>query len=494
MNLKEKYDRQIRLWGVEGQKEIQNSIIFCLGSDVIATEFLKNLVLHAVGNIVIVDDAIVTEFDVGINFFVENSFIGQKRAEVVCKLLHEMNPDPSIEFIIKNPFDLSVLEDSRCNKSAIIVTTGNISNKILNEISNIVRSKNIRQIHIQTLGFFGAFYIDGNQHHFYEGGVENKDPNDLRIHKPFPELLEYFESFNLDSLEDIEHAHLPYPIILYHARKRLLNKEGINKISSLNKKLLIEEIKLMMRSDDEQSCLDAIENCSLAYDIQYPPINISEAFQICDQFNENDSFWNVIKECRKFYELNGFIPHHGNIPDIESYPKYFKKLKEIYRNKSENDWNQIKNNCKNIDINIINRLQKNLWRSGGILYKSIKELIQIEPNINLIFDENSKYLAIIQNLFICIREFKELFNREIKIDDENELLNLMKNHNYNNIEEIIPFIEEICKYEGNVYPSVAATLSSLAAQEITKLIIYQASPIKGFLIYDAIHQIMNTGE
>lgn len=53
-----------------------------LGSTAVGTETLKNLVLPGCGNITIVDDAAVSEADLGNNFFVTEADVGSSRAEV----------------------------------------------------------------------------------------------------------------------------------------------------------------------------------------------------------------------------------------------------------------------------------------------------------------------------------------------------------------------------------------------------------------------------
>lgn len=53
-----------------------------LGSTAVGTETLKNLVLPGCGNITIVDDATVTDGDLGNNFFVTEADVGSSRAEV----------------------------------------------------------------------------------------------------------------------------------------------------------------------------------------------------------------------------------------------------------------------------------------------------------------------------------------------------------------------------------------------------------------------------
>jgi amyloid beta precursor protein binding protein 1 len=109
-----KFDRQIRLWGVHGQSQLENTHIGVLNSNATASETLKNLCLastsrfqfivtlsgasfdHVFPDIkafTLVDDACVTEADLGSNFFCESDWLGKSRAECVRDLLLEMNPD-----------------------------------------------------------------------------------------------------------------------------------------------------------------------------------------------------------------------------------------------------------------------------------------------------------------------------------------------------------------------------------------------------------------
>lgn len=100
-----KYDRQLRLWAASGQQALEQSRVLLVNSDgpidggntpiggVAGVETLKNLVLPGVGGFTIVDPAIVTETDLGVNFFLEESSLGKPRAQETCKYLKELNPD-----------------------------------------------------------------------------------------------------------------------------------------------------------------------------------------------------------------------------------------------------------------------------------------------------------------------------------------------------------------------------------------------------------------
>lgn len=55
--------------------------------------------LPGIGNFTIQDSAVVSEADLGVNFFLEEQHLGGFRAEHTCNLLKELNPDVKGNFI-----------------------------------------------------------------------------------------------------------------------------------------------------------------------------------------------------------------------------------------------------------------------------------------------------------------------------------------------------------------------------------------------------------
>lgn len=92
-----KYDRQLRLWAASGQEALESAHVLYLhsnsGPGVTGVETLKNLVLPGTGEFTVVDPALVSEEDLGVNFFVDAAHLGRSRAECVAELLGELNPD-----------------------------------------------------------------------------------------------------------------------------------------------------------------------------------------------------------------------------------------------------------------------------------------------------------------------------------------------------------------------------------------------------------------
>ena len=77
-----KYDRQLRLWGAEGQRLLSEANILLIRADAVGSETLKNLVLPGLRSFTILDDYVVDESDLGNNFFCTSESKGKPRAEV----------------------------------------------------------------------------------------------------------------------------------------------------------------------------------------------------------------------------------------------------------------------------------------------------------------------------------------------------------------------------------------------------------------------------
>ncbi|RHY32776.1 hypothetical protein DYB32_002258 [Aphanomyces invadans] len=70
------------------------------------SEILKNVVLPGVGSFEIVDDHVVSESDLGNNFFVKTEDVNRPRAQVVTEWMLEMNPDVRGAYNITSPAEL----------------------------------------------------------------------------------------------------------------------------------------------------------------------------------------------------------------------------------------------------------------------------------------------------------------------------------------------------------------------------------------------------
>ena len=97
----DKYDRQIRLWGSNGQRRLGQATVALVGCTGSGIEALKNLVLPGIGTIHIWDETMIAVEDLSQSFFYEFDSIGKPKAEEACRNLVEMNPDVEGKFFVK---------------------------------------------------------------------------------------------------------------------------------------------------------------------------------------------------------------------------------------------------------------------------------------------------------------------------------------------------------------------------------------------------------
>ena len=101
-----RYDRQLRIWGVHGQQRLETCRILLLNCGPTGSETLKNLVLGGIASFTIVDGGKVTHRDLGNNFLVNSSNLGEPRAKVVTELLQELNESVAGSYVEESPEEL----------------------------------------------------------------------------------------------------------------------------------------------------------------------------------------------------------------------------------------------------------------------------------------------------------------------------------------------------------------------------------------------------
>nr|CCC46689.1 putative ubiquitin activating enzyme [Trypanosoma vivax Y486] len=261
-----KYDRQLRLWGDDGQAALQASHIVVLGVTATATEILKNMILPGVGFFTVVDDARVDAGSLGNNFFVsmddhiENRPIAQALVQHLSRLNEQSHGVACVqscaawvEAFIGSSREVPISAGERCACTShhcgecgipppsLVVATPRLPATWLRRLAAHLKgircvpgSKSIPLVFVQTCGLCGIIHVQER-----ERLVIHTEPKhgthvaDLRIFNPFPALREWFErhspvkSVLLDeSNENI--THLPWISILYHALQHVRRECGDN--------------------------------------------------------------------------------------------------------------------------------------------------------------------------------------------------------------------------------------------------------------------------
>ncbi|EJK46631.1 hypothetical protein THAOC_34694 [Thalassiosira oceanica] len=268
----DKYDRQLRLWGANGQRALGSTCVVLVGSSACGTETLKNLVLPGVGSFLVLDDdeggvdcsgavngAIKVEsapkLDESLlkfgasssNFFLspiskhaEDDAHQLSSAARSCALLSELNPDvsgyhstvASLESVDYSSFLSSLMASPPKTSdggaaSKILVIAADQPSTVTLPLSHACYTKSIPLLCVRSYGLLG--YVS-------QVGLNTDDIVRFRS-SPLPSLAHripdlrlsqwpLFEGLtkvastvsNLDEMEDTkDHSHVPFVVILLQA-------------------------------------------------------------------------------------------------------------------------------------------------------------------------------------------------------------------------------------------------------------------------------------
>ena len=314
--------------------------------------------------------------------------------------------------------------------------------------------------------------------------------NDFRLAKPFPALKEYLESFDIKNMSDADIEKIPFIVPLYWARQEYMKRTG-EKTVPFGKRDELRKILYEFDNGRNLGIIDETMGDNTAYGCERMvlPSNMTQCFDQCDQFPEDDIFWRVVRAAKDMYKEHGDPPHYGGLPDVNCSSEQYQKLKKIYIQKGEDDIKYLCDKLPDIDPEFIRHYVKNSWRSIGMKYKPIKEIVAT-PYKGYVYDANTKSAQLTTSIFIASRLFVQKNNRIPTLGDEKEMVQLAKENGAED-NEIEKIAAEFCRFKGTILPSVTVSLSAIAAQEITKVIIKKASPAKGILVYDAINGFVN---
>lgn len=394
----EKYDRQLRLWGRNGQKSLVESRILLLGASCTGSETLKNLVLPGCGCITIVDDATVTEGDVSSNFFTRTQDIGRSRAEVVKELMCEMNPDTKDStHINQSPAEYITSKNGSFNEFTLVIAT-QLPSPVLRQLAKACSASGVPLLVVRTYGLIGyvRVILPRCDHPIVQDHKKN-DTSDQWIRNPWSELVAWRNTFDLDSQNSVDHMHTPWPVVLHHVLAKYQAEHGEDQFKQLNRAKLGEyvlqcsmnhRIKLYQTElankkedgpepDDPRSSLpplnyiEAKNRCYKALNPAEVPRDVTKVLKDAranptmlpsplqggtnpvTNPAQNDNhliFWVVMQAINRFMqnEGRGFLPVTGTVVDLTASSSAYIAMQTQHQQKHANDVQSVTVHINNI--------------------------------------------------------------------------------------------------------------------------------------------------
>lgn len=207
-----------------------------------------------IGKFTVIDDAVVNEADLGVNFFLDEDSLGKSRAQICTELLLELNPEVQGDWFPKTQvrINLCVQYRTRAGGEALLTEQSQEPldlDKILSEapvFTMILYTYPIQPIHLKVLNDYGnkhltplfAVHSVGLYSYFrislpgsfpvVDTHPDETATTDLRLLSPWPELQAFTRKLtkDIDGMDNHDHGHIPYVVILLHFLEKWKDVHG----------------------------------------------------------------------------------------------------------------------------------------------------------------------------------------------------------------------------------------------------------------------------
>ncbi|OQD62187.1 hypothetical protein PENPOL_c013G02391 [Penicillium polonicum] len=532
-----KYDRQLRLWAATGQQALEDSHVLLVNSDgplgqyntgvtgVAGVETLKNLVLPGIGGFTIVDPAIVTESDLGVNFFLEEESLGKSRAEETCRLLKELNPDVEGNYYLKRVEEL-LIDPDFLPQHKLVIISGPMRRSTLVPLIQEAKQLGIPVLYLHSVGFLSTFSVQlPAEFPIVETHPDPESTQDLRLLNPWPELVTAAANLdNLDTLDDHQHGHVPYILLLLHFLEQWKQSHEGNAPSNYKEKTEFREfVRSQTRTSNPEGGEENFDEAVAAVLKTISPFSlrssIREIFEMdqCQQLSaSSQDFWVIASAIKTFHASHGVLPLPGSLPDMKAQSADYVSLQNIYKAKARQDVEEVTATVRHLESQLRRQTPAIPDRDIEVFCKNaahIKVVLGRDiPQISI--DSDASTLKTIRNelnvpdslvpIFIAMQILDSVVDeiqsssleKEHSVDDDGlwnshteRILALLTAADGSAVcqearAQIARAIKELRRAEGGELHNISSLTGGLVAQEALKVITRQYGPLDNTCVFD----------
>lgn len=397
---------------------------------------MKNLILPNIGEYQIIDDELITADDVGNNYFVSDTDIGQYRCNVTAQQLNQLNDQVKYNSISQSAATyinntLLHTDSSKLHNTVVIITQLFDQSSLL-KCADYCYSNNIPLINIVSVGLLSYARVQLRELCIVESHPTGTQ-YDLYIHPShsnhFIALHQYLHSYgdinDHNKYDAHQHAHIPYIVILHYYLQKYMNTHSQQLPVTLVDR---DEFKSMIRSgrwcnasgeSDEANFDEAIDNYISI--VNTPSIDPAVQQVLNDQqagniTSNSENYWYCIRAIRDFIMndtgSSHCLPVSNNIPDMHCTTNEYIHIKQLYAKQAHIDLQKITkrvhdllmNNQRSTDdipVQYIEYVVKNIRQVRVVRTRSISDEYQ---QLN------------IANITELLEEHNELINSDISVE------------------------------------------------------------------------------
>lgn len=503
----EKYDRQLRLWGADGQQRLESAKVCLINASATGTEILKNLVLPGIGSFTIVDGHKVQASDLGNNFFLDFASLGKSRAEATTHLLNELNEFVNGTAVDKDAEAIIEEDVSFFGRFTLVIAT-NVSEKALLKLAAFLYAHNIPLFACRSYGFVGYLRLTVPEHTIVESKPDDA-PDDLRVYEPWDELIKFAEAINMAELDSHHYSHVPFIVLLVKQLQKWRAEHGGKAPETRDEKALFKEQLREGQHENETNFEEAIAAAFKAWTPFAVPYEVQSVLDDPKARNptaDSADFWLVVAAIARFVEKHHVLPLLGSIPDMNADTNTYVALLQVYQEKAVADAAEVASivrelaPTRTISDDYVRHVSRN---SLFLRVLRIRSLAQEYDPATANAAELGEALSDPEgNLpwYVVLRAVDRFYaahgrlpgwtNDQVLADVpllKEQVEGLLKELSLDTSLVSEAVVHETCRFGGSELHNVASLMGGIASQEAIKVITAQWLPINNTFIYNGIN-------
>lgn len=346
----ERYDRQLRLWGPEGQRRVSECRVLAFGATPSTCEALKNLILGGIKSFHLVDDALLASpsrpdararclselFEIVIDAEMDST---STVAEACVKGLARLNPDVGGTWTKSSARGSVNIAESLTQSEGVDVVLVDgwwMGDEYVQELEAwALKRGDVVLATTRACGLFAECKTSANARWVMENVTpEGSVTKDLRLMNPWSELQAYVEmkTSDLDRLDAAAFKHVPFVALLASAAAQC---------GTSDRRAVKDALTSMRRGLDEENFDEAFANMRYAWTdtgAVTPEIEaLTRDRRAIELTAESDKGWFLAAGLREFISSEGCLPLEGSIPDMISTTESYVELQRLYADKANRD-------------------------------------------------------------------------------------------------------------------------------------------------------------
>lgn len=395
----------------------------------------------------------------------------------------------------------------------------------LDTLCTAARELNIPVLYTRSVGFYSTFSLQLPEiFPIVETHPDPETTQDLRLLNPWPELAEAAARMShLDTLDDHQHGHVPYIILLLHYLEQWKSSHGGNAPSNYKEKTEFRElVRSSARVDNPEGGEENYDEAVAAVLKSLNPFSLRsslrEIFEMdaCKNLTaESAEFWIIASAINEFYQNHQVLPLPGSLPDMKAQSADYIALQNIYKSKARSDLAEVTATVRRIESQLASRATEIPEKDIEVFCKNAAHIKVIHGrNIPRIEDDaytlksSRNNLGIPDSLLPIVIAFQVLDSvitdiqaggQSGKLLDDEMAWNAKISRTIDQLtdggsvvideetqERILEAAQELRRTEGGELHNISSLTGGLVAQEALKVLTRQYVPLDNTCVFDGI--------